>query len=229
MNIKSSKMTFMLYLTAVFSMLFTLVSNSAMAGTLTGSAHDLRTYTGTSQRMCVVCHTPHNSTSTGGVAPLWNHAVTELTYTLYGEGGTAPTLNATVSQPTGISKLCLSCHDGSVAIDSFGGNTGTQFFLPTDSENIGGDAGSLANDHPISFTYDTALVTADGALKPVTTPVTIGDPAGDNRDTTIAGMLFNGSMECATCHDVHNKFAIGSQLLKVSTAGSQLCLTCHDK
>ena len=227
MNIKSSKMTFMLYLTAVFSMLFMLVSNSAMAGTIVNSDHDLQAQ-GLASEICVACHTPHNADVTTTAAPLWNHALTSMTYTLYGVGST--TLNATLSQPDGISKLCLSCHDGSVALDSFGGTTGGTFITP--SRNIGGDAESLTDDHPISFTYDADLVTADAALNPVTTTVRIGDPSGvgDFKDGTIDTlMLFGGRMECASCHDVHNKFTNGGALLRISTNNSDLCLTCHDK
>ena len=66
--------------------------------------------------------------------PLWNHKVTTATYTLY----SSPTLKATLSQPTHYgSKLCLSCHDGTVALDSFGGNTGTTFI--DSSNSVGTD------------------------------------------------------------------------------------------
>jgi len=42
-------------------------------------------------------------------------------------------------------------------------------------------------------------------------------------------MLSGGdSVECSSCHDVHNGTGFGA-LLKVDNAGSQLCLTCHTK
>ena len=59
--------------------------------------------------ICIFCHAPHNTT---GVGPLWNHALSAATYTPY----SSSTLKATVGQPTGASKLCLSCHDGTVAL-----------------------------------------------------------------------------------------------------------------
>ena len=62
--------------------------------------------------ICVFCHTPHNANP---AVPLWNQSVGGSNYQPY----TSSTLQASVGQPTGASKLCLSCHDGTVAI----GNT----------------------------------------------------------------------------------------------------------
>lgn len=208
----------------------------AMAGVITGTAHDLSGQGYTGGQICVVCHTPHGGNTTVTDAPLWNHAVTTASYTLYSSG----TLNAGVLlQPTGVSKLCLSCHDGTVAIDSFGGVTGTSFMLGTNRKTVGAATqGSLANDHPIGFTYDAGLVTADGSLHPITTPVTIGTGGTRTKTGTIASLLlFNGQLECASCHDVHNTFTAndgvtgsgGAPLLRVSKAGSAICLTCHNK
>ena len=76
--------------------------------------------------------------------------------------------DAVVGQPSGASKLCLSCHDGVTALDSFAGATGTTLI-----GTIGTGAGDLTTDlsssHPISFTYDDALATTDGSLHPPTT------------------------------------------------------------
>lgn len=240
MKQKVRNMSSMLYLSAAFGMLYLLVSGTATAGTITGSAHDLSEFT--DGQICVVCHTPHNSDTTETNAPLWNHAASTITtYTPY----SSATLNATfadpngLKQPQGISKLCLSCHDGSVAVDSYNvnktvPNAGTTTIDAINADyNIGGDTQSLSDDHPVSIVYDSALVAADGALHPVTTAVTIGDT--DTKDTTISGLLFSGSLECATCHDVHNKFTAAStsytttKLLRVTMNNSSLCLTCHNK
>src|SRR5215472_1749968 len=59
--------------------------------------------------VCIFCHAPH---SASGAGPLWNHQLSVTTYTPY----SSPTLKATVGQPTGSSKLCQSCHDGTVAL-----------------------------------------------------------------------------------------------------------------
>jgi hypothetical protein len=98
-----------------------------------------------------------------------------------------------MGQPSGVSKLCLSCHDGTVAEDSFGGQVGTTFM--SGSALVGTD---LSNDHPISFTYDDTLAGNDGGLYP---PSTTNSGLGG---TIAADMLFGGSMECGSCHDVHN-------------------------
>lgn len=176
---------------------------------ISGTAHDLSGNAWGSTEKCVFCHTPHNA-KTGQTVPLWNRAATVATFTLY----SSSTLNATMGQPAGISKACLSCHDGTVAMDSFGNNTGTH--LMTGSAKVGTD---LSDDHPVSFTYDTALATADGSL---VTPA-----SASFVDAGHAVPLFAGKMECASCHDVHNN--TNAPFLRKSNSGSALCLTCHNK
>lgn len=196
--------------------LLMLVAASAATAQITGSAHDFSGATSwnTTGEICVVCHAPHNGNTSVADAPLWNHAVTAATYTLYESG----TLDATVGQPTGASKLCLSCHDGTVAVDNFGGETGGTNFV--DAAFQVGTA--LGDDHPISFTYNTALATADGDLAdPSTALSTLGG-------TIAADMLINDVMHCSSCHDVHNQYG-EAHLLKLDNGGSALCLTCHTK
>ena len=188
------------------AMLF--VASTAMAQGISGTAHDFSgaAWNATAGEICNVCHTPHNGDATVTDAPLWDHEVTTATFTVYASG----TLDATVGQPGGASKLCLSCHDGSVALDSFGGATG--------ATNLTGDAlvgTDLSNDHPISFTYNTALATADGELE---------DPA---TVTAVSDLLFSGQMQCASCHDVHDD--THGMFLVMDNAASALCLTCHAK
>ncbi len=192
----------------------------ASAGTIVGSAHDFAGQAWSGGQICVACHAPHN-TAVLADAPLWNHALSTATYTVY----TSSTMNATTAQPGSTSKLCLSCHDGTVAVNSFGGTTGTTFL--SGGDNLGT---ALTNDHPIGFTYDAALVTADGALQPITTAVTIGSGTKTKVGTIASNMLYAGKMECASCHDVHNTFtAATGKLVKVSMASSALCTTCHAK
>jgi len=185
---------------------------------LTGSGHDLSIVSGSGvTQICIPCHTPHNADTSITDAPLWNHTATTASYTLYA----SPTFNAgpggtnldTITQPTGVSKLCLSCHDGTVAPDSFTGHTATMANLLPGVGN-GGLGTDLKKSHPISFTYDTALVTKDGELH---------DPA-----TLPTGWVNNGKFECSSCHDVHNKGDLGA-MLHISNANSALCLKCHNK
>jgi predicted CXXCH cytochrome family protein len=176
---------------------------------IAGTKHNFssQTWSGAGGQICKPCHTPHNSLTTVSDAPLWNHTLTTATFTLY----SSSTLNATMGQPNNQSKLCLSCHDGTVALDSFGGTAGGTFMAG--SANLGVD---LSNDHPVSFVYNSALATADGELyDPASTP-------------SVNALLYSGRMECSSCHDPHGKTGV-SKLLRVSNSGSALCLTCHRK
>ncbi|MDH5181097.1 MAG: cytochrome C [Gammaproteobacteria bacterium] len=225
---KSSARQLMKFSLGALTLMSGLVVSQVNAETITGSAHDFsgRTYTG--GQICVTCHTPHGSDTTVTEAPLWNHTLTTQTYTLY----SSPSLNATVSQPGGASKLCLSCHDGSVAVDSFGGVQGpgnTEFLIGPKA--VGADG--LSNDHPISFTFNSALATADGGLfDPSVKTVTIGSGTKTKTGTIADVMLSAGQVQCSSCHDVHNNFTYaqtGSRLLRVTDAGSAICLVCHNK
>jgi predicted CXXCH cytochrome family protein len=173
---------------------------------------------------CIVCHTPHNADDTMTDAPLWNHEVTAVaTYTLYD----STTLDATdMGQPNGVSKLCLSCHDGTVAVDNYGDTTTGTIIMGagalSDTPAFGAD---LSNDHPISFTYNTALATADGGLE--NPSVALSGLVGGG--TIDADLLYSGKLECASCHDVHNDAAVAQSLLVMPNTDSDLCLTCHLK
>lgn len=202
--------------TLCFGLLFLLAPARGVEGQgISGSAHDFSGKAwNTTGQICVVCHTPHFSDTTVTTAPLWNHEVTTATYTLY----SSSTLDATVGQPNDESLLCLSCHDGTVALDNFGGNTGGTNFIGG-GVKVGTD---LSDDHPVSFTYNTALATADGGLyDPATQTSGLGG-------TIRADLLFSDRLECASCHDPHNGAGI-AKLLRKSNAASALCLTCHNK
>jgi len=204
-----------------------LVGTQAFAGTIVGSPHDFSANGWSGGRICVACHTPHNGDTTIAAAPLWNHEVTTSTFTMYARSSIDGTITG---QPEGVTLLCLSCHDGTVAVDSFGGATGTTFI--SGAALIGTD---LSNDHPISLTYtDTTAATDGGLHPPTTTTVTVGAGGDRTRTGSIdAVLLENGTVQCSSCHDVHNTFtvpgAVGQPLLKVSKAGSAICLTCHAK
>jgi predicted CXXCH cytochrome family protein len=131
------------------------------------------------------------------------------------------TADMTGLQPNGVSKLCLSCHDGTVSLDSFGTATGGINFI-TGTALFGTD---LSNDHPISFTYDAALALADlGLNDPTTAPSGI---VAEIDDDMLFGVL-NDQLECASCHDPHNGAGVAPMLLK-DNAASALCTTCHNK
>jgi predicted CXXCH cytochrome family protein len=185
---------------------------------ISGSAHDFSTAVPAwtpDSRICVACHIPHNSDTTVADAPLWNHELAVAgAFTPYGTtlAGTA------VGAPSSVSLLCLSCHDGVTNVDAFGGAVGTgriQDLYAGTTTNLTQD---LTDDHPISVTYIAA-----NELNPVTTATGVGT---DN----IEDWLFNGgtTVECSSCHDVHNKYG-NTALLKLDNTGSALCLLCHAK
>ena len=192
-------------------------------GQITGSAHDFSGDAWSGGEICIVCHTPHNADTTVSGSPLWNHEVTATAaFTVY----SSITMDAgPLGQPDGDSKLCLSCHDGTVAVDSFGGTTGAVNISTFDNDgtqtagyaNIGT---VLSNDHPISFAYQDSIDNGDAELNPTTTTVTGG--------TIASVMLKGGNVECSSCHDAHNTGNNGN-LLIMSNAASALCLTCHKK
>ena len=195
--------------------IFMLGGQLVMAQSIVGSAHDFADDTwNTSGQICLVCHTPHNADVSVSNAPLWNHETTTATFSTY----TSATMDATTGQPDASSKLCLSCHDGTVAVDNFGDQTGGTHFL-TGNSNTGT---ALSDDHPISFTYDAALAsTDDGLYDPSTTNSGLGG-------TISTDLLIGNQVQCASCHDVHNGSGI-EKLLKISNDASALCLTCHNK
>lgn len=157
--------------------------------------------------MCLFCHTPHTS---NGQRSLWNHAESSVVYTPYHSS----TAKAAIGQPTGVSRLCLSCHDGTVALGKVhvrGRNVAAQGgVLRKGRSNLGTD---LSDDHPISFPYTAMLAARDGELLP---PPRSGPVHLDA----------NGEMQCTTCHDPHeNNFG---KFLVMDNTGSALCLACHN-
>ena len=198
------------------------------AGGITGSPHDFQSRTwNTTKSTCGICHTMHGSTDNS--VPLWGHQTTTATFTPY----TSPTMDAqAASTLSGASRACLSCHDGTVAINNYGGMIqGGQVEMIDPAYLIGTD---LSNDHPVGITYDTALATKDGFLQnPETTLVTGPDFTGTK--TISQEMLRGGKLECVTCHDIHKERGAsknsGIMLIMSgsSYAGSKLCLTCHIK
>ena len=193
------------------------VATALRADSVLNSKHDL-SVTGpgpikaaTESEVCLFCHTPHRGT---GDAPLWNHAMSAATYTPY----FSSTIKATVGQPTGSSKLCLSCHDGTVALGMIQNPNTTIAMqsgvttMPAGPSRLGTD---LSDDHPVSLTYDSALASANGELK---------DPSTLTEKVRLDE---NNQLQCTSCHNPHDD-QYGKFLVKPNVAG-ELCNTCHDK
>ncbi len=159
--------------------------------------------------VCIFCHAPHNASP---ARPLWNRFDTRESYTIY----MSRALDALPGQPTGASKLCLSCHDGTIAMGSVISRespiqiTGGITTLPPGASHIGTD---LRDDHPISFRFDSALTAKDHKLhSPASLPPELRLDA-------------NSELQCTTCHDAHNN-SLGGFLVRRNES-SQLCVTCH--
>ena len=201
------------------------IAMAAGAGAgIAGSPHDFSARAwnnGGAGEICVVCHTPHNAQNTQGL--IWNHAFSAATYTMY-DSTISSTLDGVVDpQPSGIAKLCLSCHDGTVAIDAFGGGAGGAEMIPAYAEipaQLDGTNEDLRATHPVSITYNDAVDIGlnVAAVTPIGTSGFISD------------VLDAGKVQCSSCHDVHDRESVsGTALLRVSNVGSALCLTCHYK
>ncbi len=157
--------------------------------------------------LCVFCHTPHNASPTRA---LWNRELPGVTYTLYHSS----TLQASPGQPTGNSLLCLSCHDGVLAMGNVRVSPGgTPFTLGpmTGSSSLGTD---LSDDHPISFVYDNALASLQGELV---------DPSTLPRRVALDE---NQQLQCTSCHDPHED--VNPAFLQVDNRYGALCTTCHN-
>jgi len=212
----------------LFSFLVLVTAPSVFCG-IENSVHDLQAELNINE-ICVVCHTPHNAVDPTAnaldYAPLWNHEVSSVgAYTLYSSSA----LDHVPGQPDGPSKLCLSCHDGSVAVDNYGGTTTGNVYVddaifdgaPGNSQGTERDFGtSLDNDHPISFLYDP-VAAAGNEIYPSTALTPLGGTIAED-------LLVDNKVQCSSCHDVHDVDG-NPYLLVINNTGSQLCLTCHAK
>jgi len=236
-------------------------------------------------QVCVFCHTPHGATAS--TPPLWNRKVAGQGYTqnyvMYDSSSLdAKQIQGALNQPGGSSKLCLSCHDGTMAIGSVNvlngqgsaSTPGTQVVTMTSggvadtpgaqhpmpggagaatgfTRNLGTD---LANDHPISVTFDATLASRDGELR---TPdnILVGQRTPSVRPKlpleSIAEAGNQPQIQCASCHDPHireqNEATVGNQKFlrlnrfqeknppsptgfdSTDNSGDIICLACHDK
>ncbi len=213
-------------------------------------------------RICVFCHTPH-AANEQAPPPLWNRQLSGAIYRPYTSGSfdagrrSGWLTSVEGGQPDGASKLCLSCHDGTVALGSvlvLDGRQNQKIEVSgtaaggTMPEGRGAQTGftrrlgtDLTNDHPISFTYDDRLAIRDGELRlPSSTPE-VGSRK-PRRQPVLP--LTDKKLQCTSCHDPHIrdtvaeniKFLRLNRFQKLPAMGSQfdkqrdqICLGCHDK
>jgi predicted CXXCH cytochrome family protein len=189
-NVRMSQLTRGLVAVAIVGSGLAGYQSDAIAAIAEGR-HNLSATSGSGNRttdaggeICVFCHTPHGADVSVAGAPLWNKRFTNgigAAYTPYATTTTLDGAFATDGTGTGgflssASLACLSCHDGSQAIDNLlnapgsggmqadgGDSTGRAFNWTMGSNsnltgtgylvsnaNLGKD---LANDHPIGIRY----------------------------------------------------------------------------
>ncbi len=219
-------MKFTRMIAAAFALLaLGMLTGAAQAG-IAGSAHDFGGMGWSKGEVCLPCHTPHN----GAVkdlegrdieAPIWNHQLPTNSYDMFVNGAK---VKAEVDEN---SLLCLSCHDGTIALDSFGGTTGNQEIGR--KANLGTD---LSNDHPIGA----------AAVYPIGVPYMVDPALRDAQHMMPLRPMSDGKMAvgCTSCHEPHNRKATEHMLwVKNNGAattvdgravnGSALCFNCHKK
>ena len=213
-------------------------ATAAMAAIL-GSKHDLandgtagRTYYSsgavTTTETCVFCHTAHGSNT--ALDPIWNRPAGSNTFVAYGNtmAGTA-----TMGSLAGSTQLCLSCHDGSTALNVLYNNPGsgnTELTVTTLGaiSGVANLTADMTNDHPIGVVYDVSAGVA--GMKGVAGVSPTPGIVKINGVNSVQATSGTDEVHCSSCHDVHN-MANGAMLMPFATgnAGSQLCITCHDR
>jgi predicted CXXCH cytochrome family protein len=189
---------------------------------IVGSAHDFSSSSWAGGEICKPCHTPHFANSDIGY--LWAHEMSTQNYTLFDGSTSSP---GGVDELDQYSRMCLSCHDGTVALNAFRNGGGTPVYID-EGARVGG-GGNLADDHPIGIDAEYPINGSGGLRAPTLTPSGLYGFGGTSFPQ-IPLFSFNGQqvVSCSTCHNPHAKAGI-DHLLRKSNAGSALCLTCHIK
>jgi hypothetical protein len=163
-------------------------AGSVSAGSIANTKHNLgatgtgNNRTASTEEICIFCHTPHGGDIDAPV-PLWNKQLSSPdAFTTYDQLGTT-TLDAGVGMVGSVSLACLTCHDGTQAIDNIrnapgsggfladgGGPDGLEWLWESDNSSLDAvgrfqnsvDGGGgiitnlgtdLRNDHPVSMQY----------------------------------------------------------------------------
>jgi len=169
-------------------------------------------------RICIFCHTPHNASPR---TPLWNKSIKPVSYVPY-TSTTMAWKPSQYSQPDGPSRLCLSCHDGTLALGALlmpvGGIATTGQIAPGRTTYLGV---VLSGDHPFSFPYSGSVGNPLAGLSPTPPP----DLEFYNKDV----------IHCTTCHDAHEDAYKSvdkdgrqtGKFLVAENRNSALCVKCH--
>lgn len=177
----------------------------------------------TETEVCRFCHVPHNAVVS---EPLWGHALSEM------QQYEVPKLRRragleSAPQPDGSSRLCLSCHDGTVALGQIGGShgaigmAGAGRLLPGHRGFLGSD---LSGSHPVSI-----FIPELGETDPHS-DMTVRSRAVIESDRDVR-LDARGKMQCTTCHDPHSdRYHREGEVPRffVKSSVDEVCLTCHE-
>lgn len=214
----------------------------------------------TEKEVCVFCHIPHGAQP--GVA-LWNRAMPTDSYTMYSStylertkyNTVAPTLGTTIDTPGNLSRQCLSCHDGTIAIGDVYVVRGTTLdiamtgteggFMPNAAAGFIGT--NLSAHHPVGYKYDSTMtfpvtlskviptgytdISRDNELLPATAGA--GIPSVDKTNVKLYTYSDGEYVECSSCHDPHTN---NTKFLREDTSATKhglnvktTCISCHEK
>lgn len=209
--------------------------------------------------VCVFCHTPVNeegdmpvgTDGVGGVmAPRWQKSLADgFVFTIYDDIG-----RLGLGKPSAGSQsmACLSCHDSNQALTISATSSNHPFGVPYRGATKHMSPGSVIvtpkadSSTPFRaarhlFAFEDFREASQGTVEDravfwvsrngITARRTRNDlplygRASDVSDVTTEAGILVPHIECSSCHDPHAKT---ETFLRVSSAGSQLCLTCHDK
>ena len=241
-------------LTAMMILVGSSIASAQTSAVIAGGPHDLsngsalrNTNTTINGQTCIFCHTPHFG---GSTVPLWNRAAPSgAAYQLYTSSTMAAALPTGAAVAASISGACLSCHDGTIAVDVLSDVNGlafgpaVAFTKQATAKSTYGNAGAgssnlmsgglpflgsdLRNDHPVSIVYETARAarTTEYVTQAIAgTRITVGS---STPLPLFGSSTATATVECASCHNAHNN-SLGNFLRKANS-GSAICLTCHIK
>ncbi len=158
----------------------------------------------TESEVCIFCHASHSGDSQ---AALWNRSSSVVNYTIYGSS----TMETNAQQPGTASRLCLGCHDGTIALGLVLNRADPIAFpvgfdkIPTGyRSNLSSD---LSDDHPLNLDAHPTGFNCSGCHN--SSPMT------------------SDKMGCTSCHDPHDDSQ--GNFLVVDPVSGALCNQCHQE
>ncbi len=155
------------------------------------------------EEVCIFCHATHGGSTQ---APLWNRSASITTFTLYG----SPSMETNTQQPGASSRVCLSCHDGTVAlglvmnrVDPIAFPVGMDKIPSSYRTNL---SDNLSDDHPLNVDAHPTGYNCEGC---------------HNVHTG-----WTSNVECSSCHDPHDN--TNGNFLVTNPVSGALCSRCHN-